>query len=86
MDACPEDLAVYIREKVLRDLEGLGKKADLYLLVCKRNLSDQPRRSTQTVMESVRPRQPERKVISGQSAGEHKKNTNNQRSYFKCKI
>ncbi|GFN91313.1 hypothetical protein PoB_001781900 [Plakobranchus ocellatus] len=32
MDACPEDLALCIKETVLRDLESVGNEADLYRL------------------------------------------------------
>ncbi|GFO30290.1 hypothetical protein PoB_005679500 [Plakobranchus ocellatus] len=66
MDACPQDLAVIIREKVPRDLESVGKESDLYLLPRKRKLCDQRRRSMQagarTVMDSVRPHEPKKRV------------------------
>ncbi|GFN82715.1 hypothetical protein PoB_000922100 [Plakobranchus ocellatus] len=82
MDACPEDLAIYMRESD-------GKEADLYLCVRKRNLCDQPRRSTQAgtrpVMGSVRPRELEKRLTGGQRAGEIKTSKNNQLSCFKCK-
>ncbi|GFO38198.1 hypothetical protein PoB_006470300 [Plakobranchus ocellatus] len=65
-----EGLAVYMKEKVLRDLESVGKEADLYMLTRERNLCDQPRRSTQAgarpEMDSVRPREPEKRVTGGQ--------------------
>ncbi|GFN87211.1 hypothetical protein PoB_001371700 [Plakobranchus ocellatus] len=32
MDACPEDLALCIKETALRDLESVGNEADLYRL------------------------------------------------------
>ncbi|GFN76556.1 hypothetical protein PoB_000306200 [Plakobranchus ocellatus] len=90
MDAYPEDLSVYIRKKVPRDLENVGKEADLYLIAHKRNLCDQAPRSTKTgarsVKDSVWPREPERKVGGGQLAWELKTSTNNQCSCFKCKI
>ncbi|GFO12171.1 hypothetical protein PoB_003867600 [Plakobranchus ocellatus] len=70
MDACLEDLAVYIRQKVPRILENVGKKADLYLLARKLNLCDQPRRSTQAgarpVMDSVRLRELEKRLSGDQ--------------------
>ncbi|GFO40105.1 hypothetical protein PoB_006661000 [Plakobranchus ocellatus] len=89
MDASPDDLAVYIRKKVLRDMESVGKEAYLYLLARKRNQCDQPRRSSQTgarlVMDSVRPLQPEKKVTGVERAGELRSSMYNQRSCFKCK-
>ncbi|GFO35587.1 hypothetical protein PoB_006209200 [Plakobranchus ocellatus] len=86
MDACPEDLAMYVSEKVLRDLGNFSKEADLYLLTLKRDLYDQPRRSgARPMMETVRPREHEKRDGDDQCAGELKTRTNNQRSCFKCK-
>ncbi|GFN86092.1 hypothetical protein PoB_001259800 [Plakobranchus ocellatus] len=81
MDVCPEDLAVYIRQNVPRNLESVGNEADLYLLARKRNVCDQPRRSTQAgarpMVDCVLPRELEKRLIGVQRTGELKMSTNN---------
>ncbi|GFO31616.1 hypothetical protein PoB_005812100 [Plakobranchus ocellatus] len=78
---------VFVIEKVLRNLENIGKKAELYPLAGKRNLCGQPRRFMQarSVMDSVGPHEAEKKVTGGQRAGDLKTSTNNQRSCSRCK-
>ncbi|GFN91321.1 hypothetical protein PoB_001782700 [Plakobranchus ocellatus] len=89
MDACPEDLAVSLREKDLPTLERVAKEADLFLKARKRKLSDKPHKVFQSNarprMDSARPLEPEKKFNGGQRAGEAKTSVANQKSCFKCK-
>ncbi|GFO28789.1 hypothetical protein PoB_005529400 [Plakobranchus ocellatus] len=82
MDVYPKDLAVIIKEKVLCGQASVGKEADLYVLPRKRNLCDQPHRSTKAsarpVMDSARLRETQNKVTGSQhAAGELKTRTIN---------
>ncbi|GFN98798.1 reverse transcriptase [Plakobranchus ocellatus] len=89
IDTCPEDLAMSLRERDLPTLERFAKEADLFLKARNRKLCDQSRKMFQgnawSLMDSVRPLEPEKKFNGGQRAGEAKTRVADQRSCFKCK-
>ncbi|GFO29002.1 hypothetical protein PoB_005550700 [Plakobranchus ocellatus] len=89
MGACPEDLAMSLREKDLPTLERVAKEADLFLKARNSKLCDQPRKvfqgNARPRMDSVRPLEPQKKFNGGQRAGEAKTSVADQRSCFKCK-
>ena len=92
MDSCPEDLAMYLREKALKDLTQVGKEADLYLLAHNRRLSDRYRSSVQTgarlKAESTRPTMAETSPRDrvGKKTFDFKEKPLTTKLCFKCKM